>query len=167
MKNFSVYKYLKTLLSFILLFSSPASLALADEYNSIEPGWRVGPIIMNMTREQIESVYGQGEYFIVPDPDRSVKMSMLQYKQMGLVILFKNNRINLMEVTYPMYSVKDTIKVGSSKEKVEEVMGRNYVQQNYQHSFEPDIPDYKMIYKGITYHIKGERVIKITVTRQF
>ncbi|MCE1246420.1 MAG: hypothetical protein LWY06_07240 [Firmicutes bacterium] len=149
----------------LLLFGS-SRVCLADESTEIEPGWRVGPIIISMTKADIERVYGTGEVFIIPDEEKKANYMLLQYKNLGLNFIFKNDQISQMEVNYPNYQVKEVIKVGSTVSQVEETMGKNYIRENYVHSYQTNLPDYKMIYRGILFFIKQDRVVKITVVKE-
>lgn len=132
----------------------------------IKPGWQVGPIVMCMTRQDVQRIYGEGKFFEVPDPQAKQEMYMLQYKQLGLEILFKNEQIERIVVNYPNFELAAGVKVGSSKFQVIQALGKSYIRENYKHSYQVDIPDYKMIYRGITFDVKNERVVKITVTRE-
>jgi hypothetical protein len=141
------------------------NICLASESTEIEPGWRVGPVIISMTKADIERVYGTGEVFIIPDVEKKATYMLLQYKNLGLNFMFKDDQIKEMEVNYPNYQVKEVVKVGCTVSQVEETLGKNYIRENYEHSYQTDLPDYKMIYRGITFFVKQDRVVKISVVR--
>lgn len=160
----SLFQYLFCIfLLFFLVIPRPA-FCEDEKIFEMEPGWRCGLIIFTMSLQEVQQIYGEGEVFIVPDPHGGPKMTMLSYKNMGVDILFKGNRIEEINVSYPIFSVKNMLKVGSGVDRVKEVMGDNFLVENYQHNFQPDLPEYKMIYRGITFHVKNERVVKITLT---
>jgi hypothetical protein len=58
------------------------------------------------------------------------------------------------------------VKVGSGIDRVKEVMGDNFMQKNFQHSFQTNLPDSSMIYDGITFFMKNDRVVRIAVRRK-
>ena len=148
---------------FLLLSGIPA---FANEYFSIEPGWRVGPIIITMTKVDIERVYGTGEIFIIPDVDKNVKLTMLQYKNLGLNFIFKFEQLEEIEINKPNFQLKEVVKVGCKVSQVEEVLGKNCIVETYQHAEEPNLPDYRMIYSGIIFYVKKDRVAKIAIVRK-
>jgi len=150
----------------ILVMLSPKIVPASDEYHSIEPGWRVGPIVITMTRADIERVFGRGAYYVIPDVDKSLKLTLLQYKNLGLDFIFKNDQLEEIHINHPNYKLKEVVKVGCNVAAVEEVLGKGYIRENYQHSYEPHLPDYKMIYAGIIFYVKKDRVVKISVVRQ-
>ena len=164
MKNTS--KIVLKLLLLIVFFNAAGAVSTASESTEIEPGWRVGPIIISMTKFDIERVYGTGEVYMIPDVEKKANYMLLQYKNMGLNYMFKNDQIIEMEVNYPNYQVKDVVKVGSTVSQVEETMGKNYIRENYVHSYQTNLPDFKMIYRGIVFYIKQDRVVKISVVRE-
>ena len=154
------------ILLLLSLFLINYGISMANEYFNVEPGWRVGPIIITMTKEDIEHVYGTGEYFVIPDTDKSVSRTMLQYKNIGLNFIFNRNVMEEIEINMPNFKVKDIVGVGSKVAQVEEVLGKNYIIENYQHAYEANLPDYRMIYPGIIFYVKSDRIAKMTVTRQ-
>jgi len=139
--------------------------AHSNELYKIEPGWRVGPVIMTMTESDVERIYGNGKLYVIPDIDKDINLKLLQYPSIGLSFIFKNGQMEEIEISYPNFKVKDVVSVGSSVSVVEEVMGKNYIRENYQHSYEAKLPDYKMIYSGIIFYVKKNRVVRITVKR--
>lgn len=159
-----------TLFSLIILLSvfcfTPAAAQQADLL-TIEPGWRVGPVVMSMTRRDVEKIYGEAEIYVIPDTDRNIELTMMQYKNLGLNIIFNGGNIEEMEVNYPNYKLKNQIRVGSSAQVVETAMGSAFIREDYQHAEEVTLPDYKMIYAGIIFYIKKDRVVKITVKRRY
>ncbi len=154
------------ILLMLLLFIINSGIAIANEYFNVEPGWRVGPIIITMTKEDIEHVYGTGEYFVIPDTDKTVSRTMLQYKNIGLNFIFNRDVIEEIEINMHNFKVKDIVGVGSKTTQVEEVLGKNYIIENYQHSYEANLPDSRWIYPGIIFYVKSDRVVKMTVTKQ-
>lgn len=154
------------ILLLLLLFIINCGTAMANEYFNVEPGWRVGPIIITMTKEDIEHVYGTGEFFVIPDTDKTVSRTMLQYKNIGLNFIFNRDVMEEIEINMPNFRVKDIVGVGSKILQVEEVLGKNYIIENYQHAYEANLPDCRWIYPGIIFYVKSDRVVKMTVTRQ-
>lgn len=154
----------KIVFAFIFLLMSCA-LSYADQLNLIEPGWRVGPVVFSMTKADVETIYGKGAEYCIPASGDNPELCLLQYKQLGLDYVFNKNRIESVDILYPMYAVNDLARIASSVALVKSVMGDNFLRENYKHFNEVDIPDYKMIYKGIIFHIKQDRVVKITVKR--
>lgn len=160
-----VFSVLALLIQFVVLLGL-GCLVYSEEANEIEPGWRVGPIIITMTQRDIERIYGNGELYIIPDVDKTVSYKTLQYKNIGLNFIFRNEQLEQIEINYPNFAIKGIVKVGSSVSRVEEVLGKNYIRENYEHFTQSDLPDYKMIYAGITFYVKADRIVKIMVTRQ-
>lgn len=153
------------LLAFIV--TTAANATDKSKMYEIEPGWRVGLITFNMTMPDVKRVYGDGKTYEVSDPDRSHFMKMLHYKQLGLDVLFRNGQVHEIHVNYPLFSIKKVVKVGTSTERVKEVMGGGFIRKNYRHSHQTDLPEYRMIYSGVAFDVKGERVVKIIVKRKF
>lgn len=149
----------------LIIVMSGSLSAQQNELYTIEPGWRVGPIIMTMTQDDIERVYGKGEVFSIPDKDRTVRQRLVQYKNLGLNFIFRNQTLQEIEINYPNFSLKNLVRVGSSVSQAEQVLGKNYIRENYQHAYEVHLPDYRMIYGGIILYVKNERIVKISVTK--
>lgn len=151
----------------VLCFCALATIksAYSNELYKIEPGWRVGPVIITMTQRDVEKIYGKGKIYVIPDIDKNINLKLLQYPSMGLNYIFKNGQMEEIEINYPNFKVNNVVCVGSDVNTVEEVIGNNYIRENYQHSYEAKLPDYKMIYSGIIFYVKNKRVVKITVKR--
>ncbi|MFP4498965.1 MAG: hypothetical protein ACLFQV_12210, partial [Vulcanimicrobiota bacterium] len=82
-----------------------------------------------------------------------------------LNIIFKNFKMNTIEINQPNYILKDVVRVGCDVSKVKDVLGNNYIHEEFLCPDSPGIPDYKMIYRGIVFEVEHDRVIKITVKK--
>jgi hypothetical protein len=155
-----------TLFFLFIAFSFSVASAQQDQnLFEIEPGYKVGAILMTMRINDIQALYGDGAVYVVPDPDKSFKFQLLQYGSLGLDILFKNDRIDEIYVSQANYYLKGGLKVGSVTALVEETLGKSYLIEDSRNPERPDVPDYKMIYSGIIFHIKNGKVLKIIVKR--
>ncbi len=143
----------------------PALAQDREELYGIEPGWRAGPIVFAMTMEQVQGIYGDGKIYINPGGDSGVVSRVLQYEELGLEIYFKGQSMEEIHISYPYYTVKGFVKVGSGVDRVREIMGLSYIQENYQHSYQTDLPDMRMIYRGIIFEVKNNRVVRIILRR--